>query len=57
MDTIMLAVDVKDAFLIVCQQQPTRVRCTEAAGITVSCMLGRVLQGQRDGSLELSGRD
>ena len=54
MDTIMLAVDVKDAFLTVCQQQPTRVRCTDgtdAAGVTVSYMLGRVLPGQRDGSL------
>ena len=52
MDVIMLAVDVKDAFLTVCQQQPTRVRCKDAAGVTVSYMLGRVLPGQRrDGSL------
>lgn len=51
MDTLMLAVDVKDAVLSVCQEQPTRVRCTNAAGITMSYMLGRVLPGQRDGSL------
>ena len=51
MDVIMLAVDVKDAFLTVCRQQPTRVRCTDAAGTTISYMLGRVLPGQRDGSL------
>ena len=50
MDTIMLAVDVKDAFLTVCQQQPTRVLGTDAAGV-ISYMLGRVLPGQRDGSL------
>eukprot|EP00435_Cladocopium_sp_Y103_P018098 s929_g4.t1 len=38
-DTVMLALDVKDAFLIVLQEQPTRVRCTNA------------LPGQREGSL------
>ena len=47
----MLAIDVKDAFLTVAQEQPTRVRCTDAGGISISYSLGRVLPGQRDGSL------
>ena len=47
----MLAIDVKDAFLTVAQEQPTRVRCTDASGTSVSYSLGRVLPGQRDGSL------
>ena len=47
----MLAIDVKDAFLTVAQEQPTRVRCTDASGISISYSLGRVLPGQRDGSL------
>ncbi|CAL1136982.1 unnamed protein product [Cladocopium goreaui] len=50
-DTMMLAIDVKDAFLTVRQEQPTRVRCTDASGKSVSYSLGRVLPGQRDGSL------
>ena len=50
-DTMMLAIDVKDAFLTVKQEQPTRVRCTDASGKSVSYSLGRVLPGQRDGSL------
>ena len=33
------------------QEQPTRVRCTNAAGISITFSLGRVLPGQRDGSL------
>ena len=48
---MMLAIDVKDAFLTVKQEQPTRVRCTDASGKSVSYSLGRVLPGQRDGSL------
>ena len=47
----MLAIDVKDAFLTVEQEQPTRVRCTAADGTSISYSLGRVLPGQRDGSL------
>ena len=47
----MVAIDVKDAFLTVKQEQPTRVRCTDASGRSVSYSLGRVLPGQRDGSL------
>ena len=31
--TLMLAIDVKDAFLTVEQEQPARVRCTNASGI------------------------
>ena len=50
-ETLMLAIDVKDAFLTVAQEQPTRVRCTDASGTSVSYSLGRVLPGQRDGSL------
>ena len=50
-DTMMVAIDVKDAFLTVKQEQPTRARCTDASGRSVSYSLGRVLSGQRDGSL------
>ena len=50
-ETLMLAIDVKDAFLTVEQEQPTRVRCTDASGTSISYSLGRVLPGQRDGSL------
>ena len=50
-DMMMLAIDVKDAFLTVKQEQPTRVRCTDASGRSVSYSLGCVLPGQRDGSL------
>ena len=50
-ETLMLAIDVKDAFLTVSQEQPTRVKCTDASGISISYSLGRVLPGQRDGSL------
>ena len=50
-ETLMLAIDVKDAFLTVAQEQPTRVRCTDASGTSISYSLGRVLPGQRDGSL------
>ena len=48
---LMLAIDVKDVFLTVEQEQPTRVRCTNAAGVTITYSLGRVPPGQRDGSL------
>eukprot|EP00435_Cladocopium_sp_Y103_P044885 s707_g12.t1 len=44
----MVSIDVKDAFLTVMQEVPTRVSCTDAAGSTVSYSLGRVLPGQRD---------
>ena len=50
-ETLMLAIDVKDAFLTVEQEQPTRVKRTAADGTSISYSLGRVLPGQRDGSL------
>eukprot|EP00435_Cladocopium_sp_Y103_P049708 s2334_g15.t1 len=50
-DAVMVSIDVKDAFLTLKQEVPTRVSCTDASGSTVSYSLGRVLPGQRDGSL------
>eukprot|EP00435_Cladocopium_sp_Y103_P017201 s5234_g4.t1 len=50
-DAVMVSIAVKDAFLTVKQEVPTHVSCTDAAGSTVSYSLGRVLPGQRDGSL------
>ena len=49
--TVMLSIDVKDAFLTVQQKTPTIVNCQMADGTVVSYGLGRVLPGQRDGSL------
>ena len=48
-DCIMASIDVKDAFLK--QEVDTRVTCTDANGNSVQYSLGRVLPGQRDGSL------
>jgi len=50
-NSIMLSIDVKDAFLTVKQQRPTIVNCQLADGSTLSYGLGKVLPGQRDGSL------
>ena len=50
-DCIMASIDVKDAFLTVKQEVDTRVTCTDASGNSVQYSLGRVLPGQRDGSL------
>ena len=50
-ETLMLAIDVKDAFLTVEQEEPTRVKCIAADGTSISYSLGRVLPGQLDGSL------
>ena len=50
-DAVMVAVDFKDAFLTVQQQTPTIVTCQLADGQTLNYGLGRVLPGQRDGSL------
>ena len=47
----MASIDVKDAFLTVKQEVDTRVTCTDANGNSVQYSLGRVLPGQRDGSL------
>ena len=50
-DAVMVAVDFKDAFLTAQQQTPTIVTCQLADGQTLNYGLGRVLPGQRDGSL------
>ena len=50
-DAIMASIDVKDAFLTVPQETPTTVRCQLADGQTRDFSLGKVLPGQRDGSL------
>ena len=48
---VLASLDVKDAFLTVDQQEPTLVHTTDAAGNPQSFSLGKVLPGQRDGSL------
>eukprot|EP00435_Cladocopium_sp_Y103_P016294 s1770_g4.t1 len=48
---VMVGIDVKDAFLTVKQETPTVVNCQLADGSSMSYGLGRVLPGQRDGSL------
>ena len=45
------SLDVRDAFLTVKQECPTLVHTTDAGGNVRSFALGRVLPGQRDGSL------
>ena len=50
-NTVMASIDVRDAFLTVKQRCPTLVHTTDANGVTRSFSLGRVLPGQRDGSL------
>eukprot|EP00435_Cladocopium_sp_Y103_P070046 s334_g34.t1 len=50
-DYIMCSLDVKDAFLTAVQECPTLVQTTGASGNSRSYALGRVLPGQRDGSL------
>ena len=50
-DGMMVRIDVKDAVLTVKQETPTIVKCLLADGETRACGLGRVLPGQRDGSL------
>jgi len=47
----MASLDVRDAFLTVKQERDTLVRTTDASGATRSYALGKVLPGQRDGSL------
>ena len=47
----MASIDFKDAFLTVKQVVDTRVTCTDGSGNSVRYSLGRVLPGQRDGSL------
>eukprot|EP00435_Cladocopium_sp_Y103_P051733 s1374_g16.t1 len=50
-NSVLACLDVRDAFLTVLQQCPTLVHTTDAGGVTRSFSLGRVLPGQRDGSL------
>ena len=50
-ESVMASIDVKDAFLTVKQKTPTVVPCKLADGREVQYGLGRVLPGQRDGSL------
>eukprot|EP00435_Cladocopium_sp_Y103_P054801 s692_g18.t1 len=50
-DYIICSLDVKDAFLTDVQACPTLVHTTDASGNSRSYALGRVLPGQRDGSL------
>ena len=50
-NSVLVSLDVRDAFLTVMQQCPTLVHTTDAGGTTRSFSLGRVLPGQRDGSL------
>ena len=48
---MMISMDVADAFLTVRQETPTVVTCISSNGATEKFGLGRVLPGQRDGSL------
>ena len=48
---VLAALDIGDAFLTVDQQQPTIVTCELASGDVEEFALGKVLPGQRDGSL------
>ena len=48
---ILASLDVRDAFLTVEQERPTLVHTIDAQGNIKSFALGRVLPGQRDGSL------
>ena len=50
-NAVMASMDFKDAFLTVEQKTPAVVDCVLADGQSISYGLGRVLPGQRDGSL------
>ena len=50
-ETLMLAIDVKDAFLTVEQEQPTRVKCKLQMGPPSHTALAEFCQVKRDGSL------
>eukprot|EP00435_Cladocopium_sp_Y103_P057236 s758_g19.t1 len=50
-EAVLAAIDVKDAFLTVAQETPMVVRCQLADGQVMDYSLGKVLPGQRDGSL------
>ena len=47
----LYAIDIKDAFLTVEQRDPTMVYAQDASNTTVAYALGRVLPGQRSGSM------
>ena len=47
----LYAIDIKDAFLTVEQRDPTMVYAQDASGETIAYSLGRVLPGQRTGSM------
>jgi len=46
-----MSCDVQDAFLTVQQREPTMVIARDASGVEQACALGRMLPGQRAGSL------
>ena len=48
---MMISLDVADAFLTVRQETPTVVTCIDSNGTSQRFGLGKVLPGQRDGSL------
>ena len=48
---MMISLDVADAFLTVRQETPTVVTCIDSNGASQRFGLGKVLPGQRDGSL------
>ena len=48
---ILCGIDVSDALLTVSQTRPTTVTSVDALGNTQSHVLGKVLPGQRDGSV------
>ena len=50
-EAVMMAIGITDAFPIVSQETPTVVRCQLAHGEARDYSLGKVLPGQRDGSL------
>ena len=50
-DWVLMSCDVQDAFLTVQQKEPTMVIAKDAAGNEQAYALGRVLPGQRAGSL------
>ena len=50
-DVVLASLDVMDAFLTVEQERPTLVHTVDAAGNSQTYALGKVLPGQRDGSL------
>ena len=50
-DVVLASLDVRDAFLTVHQERPTLVHTVDAGGSSRAFAFGKVLPGQRDGSL------